>query len=346
MPAAPLTIAYYGFDDPTAACARLRVFEPAQALGSAVRLLPGAIPDGRGHAVTTDVLEPADLVLIQRFFPGPQTAPLIEAVFACGKPVVYDTDDDFTAIPPDHLFFTRMAALLPHILDTAARADLVTVSTRVLADVFGRLARRVRVVPNFLPDRLWQPALPPDRAVAAIGLAATPSHAPDLARLEPALSQLAARPGFPGRFVFYGCLPSAGAFPRATHLPFVPDYAAYAAKLPRLGLSIGLAPLADTPFNRAKSAVKWQEYAAIGAAGIYADLPPYQDVVEDGRTGLLVGPDPEAWAEAVDRLTRDAVLRRRLATNAREALNQSHWLQGQAAASLEAWHCAVHGDAP
>ena len=346
MPVTPLTIAYYGFDDPVAACSRLRVFEPVHALGQAVRLLPGAIPDGSGHRVTTDVLEPADCILIQRFFPSPQTAPVLEAIFTSGKPVVYDTDDDFTTVPPDHPFFHHMAAIAPCIIDTARRASLVTVSTPVLAKAFGRYASRVRVVPNFLPDRLWRPVPPPDRAVAAVGFAATPSHAPDLKRLEPALSQLCASPDFSGRFVFYGCLPSAGSFPTATRLPFAPDYAAYAAKLPRLGLAIGLAPLADTAFNRAKSAVKWQEYAAIGAAGIYADLPPYQAVVEDGQTGLLVGPDPEAWAEAVARLTRDATLRRSLAQNAREALDRSHRLSDQAALYLDAWHCAAQGETP
>lgn len=346
MPAAPLTIAYYGFDDPGAACARLRVFEPVSALMPAVRLLPGVVASGPGHAVTTDVLAAADLILIQRFFPSPDTTPILEAVFACGKPVVYDTDDDFTAVPADHPFFPRMAELVPCIRDTARRASLVTVSTPVLAAVFAALAETVRVVPNCLPDALWRPVPPPERAVAAIGFAATPSHAPDLARLEPALSRLAQTPGFPGRFVFYGCPPSPGAFPGATVLPFAPDYAAYALKLPRLGLGIGLAPLADTPFNRAKSAVKWLEYAAIGAAGIYADLPPYQGVVEDGQTGLLVGPDPEAWTEAVSRLVADPALRRRLAVNAREALDRSHWLASGAAAYLDAWRAAAQGDAP
>lgn len=346
MPTTPLTIAYYGFDDPAAACPRLRVFEPVHALGRAVRLLPGAIPHGLGHRVTTDVLEPADCILVQRFFPSQQTTPILEAIFASGKPVVYDTDDDLTNVPPEHPFFPRMAAITPCIIDTARRASLVTVSTPILAEVFGHFASRVRVLPNFLPDRLWRPVPPPDRTVAAIGFAATPSHAPDLARLEPALSRLCASPDFSGRFIFYGCLPSAGSFPTATRLPFAPDYAAYAVKLPRLSMAIGLAPLADTTFNRAKSAVKWQEYAAIGAAGIYADLPPYQAVVEDGQTGLLVGPDPEAWAEAVARLTRDAHFRRHLAQNAREALDRSHRLSDQAALYLDAWQCATQGKMP
>ncbi|MYL82579.1 glycosyltransferase [Desulfovibrio aerotolerans] len=346
MPAAALTIALYGFDDPAAACARLRVFEPVRALTPAVRLLMGVVPSGPGHTVATDVLAAADLVLIQRFFPGPRTAPILEAIFASGKPVVYDTDDDFTAVPAGHPFFPRMAALVPHIRDTAGRATLVTVSTPGLAAVFRPLAARVRVVPNCLPEALWQPVAPPQRPVAAIGFAATPSHAPDLACLEPALSRLAQTAGFSGRFVFYGCPPAPGTFPGATILPFAPDYAAYAAKLPRLGLAIGLAPLADTPFDRAKSAIKWLEYTASGAAGIYADLPPYQDVVEDGQTGLLVGPQPQAWAEAVARLVADAPLRRRLAGKAREALDRSHWLATGASAFGDAWRSAAQGDTP
>jgi len=346
MSAATLTIAYYGFDDPAAACARLRVFEPARALSPAVRLLPGVVPSGPGHAVTTDVLAAADLVLIQRFFPGPRTASILAAVFASGIPVVYDTDDDFTAVPADHPFFPHMAERAPHIRDTARRAALVTVSTPVLAAVFAPQAATVRVVPNCLPETLWRPAAPPDRTIAAVGFAATPSHAPDLARLETALARLAKSKGFSGRFVFYGCPPAPGAFPGATILPFAPDYAAYAARLPRLGLAIGLAPLADTAFNRAKSAVKWQEYAAVGAAGVYADLAPYRSVVEDGQTGLLVGPAPGDWAEAVSRLVADAPLRRRLALNAREALDRSHWLTTGAAAYLDAWQSAARGDAP
>ncbi|MHC1788924.1 glycosyltransferase family protein [Solidesulfovibrio sp.] len=346
MPAPTLTIAYYGFDDPASACARLRVLEPVRALGGAVRLLPGALPQGPGHAVTTDVLGPADLVLIQRFFPSPQTAPILDAIFDSGKPVVYDTDDDFTAVPPDHPFSPRLAAIVPHICDTARRASLVTVSTPLLAAVFRRLTNRVHVLPNALPDVLWRPVPPPDRAVVAIGFAATPSHQPDLARLEPELARLLQLPNFQGRFVFYGCLPGSAAFPGATTIPFTPDYAAYAARLPRLGLAIGLAPLADSPFNRAKSAVKWQEYAAIGAAGIFADLPPYQAVVEDGRTGLLVGPDPRAWAEAVRRCALDPGLRRRLAVNAREALDRSHWLGRQAGSYLAAWTAVAQGVAP
>jgi hypothetical protein len=343
MPPSPLAIAYYGFDDPFAACARLRVYEPARVLGPAVRLLPGVAPRGDGHVVSPAVIESADLILIQRFFPGPATACLLEAAFASGKPVVYDTDDDFEVTPPDHPFFPHLTPLLPFIRDTIARAACVTVSTPALAAVYVGRARQVRVLPNFLPDALWSLAAPPQRPVAAIGFAGTPSHAADLARLAPALGELARQPDFTGRFVCFGC-PTPPGFPTGTTaVPFAADYAAYAARLPRLGLSIGLAPLADTPFNRVKSAVKWQEYTAAGAASVCADLPPYREVVEDGRTGLLVGPDPGDWAQAVARLAADAGLRRRLALQARETLDRSHLLSAQSAVYGELWRDVAQG---
>ncbi len=343
MPPSPLAIAYYGFDDPFAACARLRVYEPARVLGPAVRLLPGVTAQGAGHAVSPAVIESADLIVIQRFFPGPATAAVIETAFASGKPVLYDTDDDFEATPSDHPFFPRMAPLLPHIRDTIARAACVTVSTSALAAVYVGRARQVRVLPNFLPDALWRLAAPPQRPVAAIGFAGTPTHADDLARLAPALGALARKPDFAGRFVFFGCPPPPG-FPTATTaIPFAADYAAYTARLPRLGLSIGLAPLADTPFNRVKSAVKWQEYTAAGAVSVCADLPPYREVVEDGRTGLLVGPDPGDWAQAVARLVADVGLRRRLVLQARETLDRSHLLSAKAAVYGNLWRDVAQG---
>ena len=104
----PLTIASYSFDDPSYACARLRVVEPVRALGKAVRLLFGVVPRGAGHIVRGDIAAEADVLLVQRVFPCAQTAPLLETLFASGKPVIYDTDDDWTSLPASHPFAPDM----------------------------------------------------------------------------------------------------------------------------------------------------------------------------------------------------------------------------------------------
>lgn len=341
-----LTIAYYSFDDPAYACARLRVLEPARALGDAVRLIPAVVPAGPGHRVLPEVPPEADCVLVQRYFPCPQTEPVMRAIFASGRPVVYDTDDDFTAVPPDHPFFPRMAAVLPHILDTARRAALVTVSTRTLADVFAALNDRIVVLPNLLPDTLWRPVQPPTRPAVAVLMAATPSHSADLAPLVPALTTFAAAHTDTVRFVFFGCPPQLAAFPAATVIPFAANYAAYAAKLPRLGCAIGLAPLADTAFNRAKSPIKWMEYAAAGAVTMAADLPPYREAISHGETGLLVGSAPQDWTSALKRLVADAPLRHQLATRAMETVARDHLLATGVWRYNAAWSRAAGKEGP
>src|SRR5262249_58233502 len=59
------------------------------------------------------------------------------------------------------------------------------------------------------------------------------------------------------------------------------------------GLDVGLAPLLPSDFNRARSDLKYLEYAAHGVAGVYADLEPFRGSVRDGETGLLFRTGPE-----------------------------------------------------
>ncbi len=76
---------------------------------------------------------------------------------------------------------------------------------------------------------------------------------------------------------------------------------------------IALAPLMDTPYNRAKSHVKILDIAAIGAAGVYSNRSPYSEVITHGKDGLLVDDDPSSWAEAISRLAADRALAHRIA---------------------------------
>jgi hypothetical protein len=76
---------------------------------------------------------------------------------------------------------------------------------------------------------------------------------------------------------------------------------------------IGLAPLLPTPFNQARSWVKYLDIARFGAVGIYADTAPYSHVVRNGENGLLCAPEnAEAWTDALAMLVEDHDLRHRL----------------------------------
>lgn len=87
-------------------------------------------------------------------------------------------------------------------------------------------------------------------------------------------------------------------------------------EVPRLvaGFDIALQPAAVDY----ASPLKVFEYMAAGRAIVAPDQPNLREVLEDGRTALLVPPDePEALRRALHRLAGDAALRRRLGDAAR-----------------------------
>jgi hypothetical protein len=99
---------------------------------------------------------------------------------------------------------------------------------------------------------------------------------------------------------------------------------------------VGIAPLADTTFNRCKSALKALDYAAIGLPVLASDRPAYRNSPADGPGGWLVADHPDAWFVALARLVRDNTLRRRLSEGARREVAAAT-LAAQAERRRAAW---------
>lgn len=105
------------------------------------------------------------------------------------------------------------------------------------------------------------------------------------------------------------------------------DYAAYKIQRPCMDADINLCPLVDTPFNKAKSAIKWYE-GSLGPrpeATLAANVGPYQEI-EHGKTGLLYN-NPQEFKEQLTALIRNVELRKTLGHRARE------WVLANRAAS-------------
>lgn len=73
----------------------------------------------------------------------------------------------------------------------------------------------------------------------------------------------------------------------------------YQSLLNRPGRSIGLAPLLDTSFNRARSHTKYYDITQAGAAGIYAEGAVYGGIIQHGKNGLLLPMQPDKWVQAI-----------------------------------------------
>jgi hypothetical protein len=80
------------------------------------------------------------------------------------------------------------------------------------------------------------------------------------------------------------------------------NYLTFTASQPA---DIGLAPLLPGAFNAARGAVKFYDYARMGAAGIYTDVEPYRGFVRNGVDGLLLPNEPQRWIDAIAALAQD-----------------------------------------
>ncbi|RNC65998.1 MAG: glycosyltransferase, partial [Desulfuromonadales bacterium] len=336
-----LKVAVYSLDHPEHACARIRVIAPGENLADAVDLRWGVDLGSDQAGVNTTLIDWADLIVVQRFFPMANTVPLLDRILAAGKPVIYETDDLLVEVPATNPHQRGADAARPYIFDLIAKAAAVTVSTEEMKRAFASRHRQIHVLPNLLDDRLWTVPLPvkPTGAPVVIGYAGTPDHKADLALMEEVLERIAAKYGSRVAFRFMGCdTERIRRLPGFSSITFEPGYANYARTIQQAGIDIGLVPLEDNRFNRCKSNIKWLEYSACGIAGIYADLPPYRSCVKDGETGLLVaGYDVDAWVAALENLIDNPDRRHAMALAARTEVLATYTLKSRGRLFLDTW---------
>lgn len=84
-------------------------------------------------------------------------------------------------------------------------------------------------------------------------------------------------------------------------LPVAP-WRTYRATQSERQAAIMLAPLFDTAVNRARAPVKFFDAARLGAVGLYAAGPVYDEFVREGVDGRLLPMRVEAWVEAIEAL--------------------------------------------
>ncbi|WP_428535321.1 glycosyltransferase [Rhodopila sp.] len=271
-----------------------------------------------------------DIIVTQRSAVGNVAAAnrLARHAREIGARLVLDLDDDLLCIPRTHPDATVLRPLAPVVRRMLAVADAVWVSTPGLAERLSSLRRDAIVVENRLDERIWtQPPArdqPWDDPVRILCMG-TRTHERDFAMIEPALLRLKAEHG--GRVVIDVLgMTSRSELPTAFNRIGPPTHASRSypgfvnwmtAVRPRW--HIGLAPLLDTAFNRAKSPIKAMDYAALGLVVLASDTPVYRGSIADGPAGHLVANDPVAWHAALDWMIRNPDLRVRTAKAARDA---------------------------
>ncbi len=192
--------------------------------------------------------------------------------------------------------------------------DLITVSTWPLYEEFKPYNDNVVVIPNFIhADMLYMER--PRRDRLTVGWAGGMSHLVDwMIAADPVRDTIQAHPDVDMHFVGIDYSPVLRLGRPSRYTPWSNAVRNYFRSI---DFDIGLAPLADTPFNRCKSHIKALEYMSLGIPVIASDEPAYRGMVVDGVTGFLVSSDDE-WRERLAELIHDEALREKMGEAGRE----------------------------
>lgn len=273
------------------------------------------------HPEGEATIEVPDVIVLQRWM----FASIVEetrVAKAAGQVVVQDVDDNFWALDPRNRAAQTTDPQVNRIenrewyIRGIREASAVTVSTPALADALRQqgVRTRIEVLPNHVDTKAFEeialehldagPQLLP--VVGWIG--ATPWRSGDLETLRGVLAPWFRR--HPEAMAYHGGAvkgEDVTSFREAVGLPETVPYGerplAPIGEYPDLfrPLDVGLVPLRDVAFNRAKSWIKGIEYAAAGVPFVAQDLPEYRKLQEDYGIGQ-VARRPKDWAKALDRL--------------------------------------------
>jgi len=257
-----------------------------------------------------------DLLHIHQFMSNADLE-VVRRLRAHGVAVVWDTDDDARSVPSGTETYRRLGGrrklrrMFEQTAAIARAAHLVTTTSDTLARIYREAgAEHVAVIENYLAPEALNGARRRRREVV-VGCVAANEHAGDLEQLRIAKVLRALLHAHPEVTVIALGVDLKLRDPRYVHRPKVPFH----QLLPIVReFDVALAPLLDTPFNRARSNVKLKEYAAAGAAWLASPVGPYAGMGE-AQGGLLV--EDGDWYDAIKGLVLDLRRRAELAERGR-----------------------------
>ena len=321
-------------------CGSFRAIWPGNAVAAAGHDVEVVTPERRrlrlvmeGDTVRDVLLdEPMDVIVMQRVTHA-YMAQTVSVLRAKGVAVVVDVDDDLSSIHPSNpawqVHRPGHGVHSWHNLALACRdATLVTVSTPALLDVYARHGRGV-VLPNYLPDHYY--GLPRQDSDVIGWPGSFHSHPNDPEAVGGAVARLVDEGA---EFVMRGDASGAGrafglaADPVGGGVPIEEWPTAVAS------IGVGIAPLADTRFNAAKSALKVIEMSACGVPWVASPRAEYQRIHAMGA-GILAD-RPRTWYRELKRLRESAAMRQEMSEAGRAVAEQLR-LSQNAWKWMDAW---------
>ncbi|GEM_PF-727315 len=326
-------VGFMTLDPKVTACAYLRLTAPLDHLHRRGQIEHLSVCDFVEDQLTTndENLRKVQVLVVQRGMAAGIPYDVMRKAFPPSVRIVFELDDALTLLPPNHGAFDYFQSVRPQLEEYLRKADLVTVSTPKLKELYSGFNDHIEVLPNAIDTQIWKPQAPRpvDGEKIRILFSGTLTHQHDLALVEQAIERIALEFSERVEFLFWGNIPN-----NLRHLPqiksiaeFTNDYRTYAQRLQAMPIDLALVPLEETTFNRAKSAIKWLEYSACRIPAIFTDIDAYNQTVEHGISGWLVPNSSDAWYGAMKRLVLDDSLRLRIGETAHKTVMREHTLK-------------------
>lgn len=205
------------------------------------------------------------------------------------------------------------------VYDQLALSDAVIVSTSFLKESINSLFpdKPIHIIANSIDFDVWDKAksdgeMEPKGDKIRIGFTGCANHGGDMEIVIPVL--LALLDEHPNLEVIVaqdmGCFKEIK-HPRLKVINRWVNIIDYPGMAKGWDMDIGIAPLRDNEFNRAKSNLRWLEYSALKVPTVASAVRPFNESVSHGTTGLLCK-TKEEWYENLNALIKNKELRNRL----------------------------------
>lgn len=233
------------------------------------------------------------------------------------KPLIMELDDWFFDIPAYNIASNPYKPNSEHeqmAYEQIELSDVILCSTVYIKEELLKMfpGKCVFVVKNSIDFTLWdaakaEPILKKEEGRIRIGYTGSGNHGKDLAKIEkPIIALLDEFPNL--EFVTVGAMRDGTMITHDRSFVINNGWVTY-DKWPSMckgwQMDIGVAPLCDSTFNRAKSNLRWLEYSALGIPTVASKVYPFATSIKHGVDGFVVN-GLTSWYETLRSLILDA----------------------------------------
>lgn len=244
-------------------------------------------------------------------------------------PIVLDTDDNIFHVRPSNPgyqgYHPGSEAITWNKYAVSKIVSAMTVSTENLVEVYKKYLPHVFHLPNNLDMKWWDSCQKAEHDDLKIGFICSGAHSEGFQIIAKPLAEILRK--YPVKFYYpemywrvMAGMPD-DVKDKLVQVKWSP-LKEWAKNLNAIGLDIGLAPLSDNFFNRAKSNLRWMEYSASHIASIVSPVKAYA-CVKHLETGL-VAKEREDWFEMMKMLIESKQLRDDLSNRAYQEVSQNY----------------------